>query len=204
MMLIDNSVIDVITTQLTEDCFYSALNKDIFKGIKADFQNNGVCNLVTLQTRLPEILPINIASLTEHIGSSANWNFYVDELQKLYKTRMMKQLLLQSNEELTPDNVNDIISTVDSSLIKCLNVGSNNAICVKELCPKLIESVQTAAKNKEPYIGYSTGWDKLSEILDGIQTGRQIIIGARPSIGKSAFALQLAGALAAQIGRAHV
>lgn len=198
MMLIDNSVIDVITTQLTEDCFYSALNKDIFKGIKADFQNNGVCNLVTLQTRLPEILPVNIASLTEHIGSSANWNFYVDELQKLYKTRMMKQLLLQSNEELTPDNVNDIISTVDSSLIKCLNVGSNNAICVKELCPKLIESVQTAAKNKELYIGYSTGWDKLSEILDGIQTGRQIIIGARPSIGKSAFALQLAGALAAQ------
>lgn len=198
MMLIDNSVIDVVTTQLNDDCFYSALNREFFKSIKADYQNNGVCNIVTLQARLKDVSPANIVSLTDHISSSANWGFYVDELQKLYKTRMMKQLLLQSTEELTPENVNDVIATVDSSLTKCLTVGSNNATCVKELCSKLIEGVQAAFKNQEPYLGYSTGWDKLSEILDGIQLGKQIIIGARPSIGKSAFALQLAGALAAQ------
>lgn len=198
MMLIDNSVIDVISTQITDDCFYSALNREFYTAIKSDYMNNGVSNLITLQTRLPDVLPANIAALTNHIASSENWSFYVDELQKLYKTRSMKQLLLQSNEDLSPDTVNDVIANVDSSLTKCLTVGSNNATCVKELCSKLLEGVKTAAESKEPYLGYSTGWDKLSEILDGIQLGKQIIIGARPSIGKSSFALQLAGALAEQ------
>lgn len=198
MMLIDNSVIDVISTQITDDCFYSALNREFYTAIKSDYMNNGVSNLITLQTRLPDVLPANIAALTNHIASSENWSFYVDELQKLYKTRSMKQLLLQSNEDLSPDTVNDVIANVDSSLTKCLTVGSNNATCVKELCSKLLEGVKAAAENKEPYLGYSTGWDKLSEILDGIQLGKQIIIGARPSIGKSSFALQLAGALAEQ------
>ena len=198
MMLIDNSVIDVISTQITDDCFYSALNREFYTAIKSDYMNNGVSNLITLQTRLPDVLPANIAALTNHIASSENWSFYVDELQKLYKTRSMKQLLLQSNEDLSPDTVNDVIANVDSSLTKCLTVGSNNATCVKELCSKLLEGVKAAAESKEPYLGYSTGWDKLSEILDGIQLGKQIIIGARPSIGKSSFALQLAGALAEQ------
>lgn len=198
MMLINNSVIDVISTQLTDECFYSALNREFFSAIKADYTNNKVCNIITLQTRLPDILPASIAGLTDHIASSENWNFYVDELQKLYKTREMKRLLLQSNEDLTPDTVNEVIASVDSSLTKCLTVGTKGAVCVKELCSKLVESIRDAAQNTNPYLGYSTGWDKLSEILEGIQTGKQIIIGARPSIGKSAFALQLAGALAEQ------
>lgn len=198
MMLIDNSVIDVITTQLTEECFYTSLGKTCFNAIKTDFQTNKVCNIATLCSRLSGMSPATIAELTNHVASSENWSFYVEEVQKLYKARTMKKLLLQSSEDLSVENVNEIIGRVDTSLTRCLTVGATDATCVKDLCGELLKEVQTAAKNTNPYLGYSTGWEELSTILDGIQLGKQIIIGARPSIGKSAFALQLAGALAEQ------
>lgn len=194
-MLLDNSLIELIQGAINRDCFYLKKYGFLFDKIAELYEKNSVCDILALANACKDFNPAEIAGLTDSVGSPANWEFYAKEIKKFYVTRVVTKTFDEQREKINPDNVFDCISEADSSLTDMLKFGSDAPSTAKDLCNVLLDEMQKNIENKSLYLGYDTGWDSLSDILDGIQLGKLYSIGARPSVGKSALALQLAANL---------
>lgn len=146
-------------------------------------------NLITLSSTLSKFSPAWIASLTD-IPSAANWEFYVNKIKQFYLTRTFKTELGNTLDSLNPESINESIGGLQSKLATFMQFGGNGAE-IKNLCLEVPLEIEAAAKSNKKYIGYETGFEELDDILDGFQKGQMYVIGARPSIGKTAFALTL-------------
>lgn len=198
IMLLDNTLIDIISGAVKPEAFYDAKTRRIFETIVTQFAKDKCCDIISLANQLKGIDAAEIASLTDKTGSTENWEFYVENVKKLYVTRKLKTILLEKSKNLSSDNVLDTIHELDSDLTGYMKYDTGKPVDVKDLCSQVVQDVQNASKNTNPYLGYSTGWDNLSGILDGLQTGKLVILGARPSVGKTSFALQMASNLCKQ------
>lgn len=197
-MLTDNTLIDVISGKLSKACFYSLKNALIFETICEEMDSNKCCTILSLINKLSQMNPADIASLTDAVNTTSNWDFYVEEVKKFYLARQMKTELATKLEKLSPDTILDTVHSLDSDLTNFMKHDTGKPVDVKKMCGLFVQSVIDASKNKDKYLGMDTGWDNLSGILDGLQSGKLVIIGARPSVGKTAFALQLARNFAQQ------
>lgn len=192
-MLLDNTVIEQVQGMLTADAFYTPKGRFLFKAISDDYEENGIANILSLNTRAPKFGAAEIAELTD-IGSAANWEFYADKIRQYHIARQLRETLLKNAAEITADNSIDKLQDLDSTLTSYMSYSSGRSTA-KDLMPQLVDMMQRNLSNTNMYLGYDTGWESLSEILDGIQTGKLYTIGARPSVGKTALAVQLAANL---------
>lgn len=188
-MLLDNSVIDDVVVKLSKDHFAVPTNRAIFVEIVKQFNQNKYVDIATVIPTLSDIKAEYIASLT-NIGTSGNVSYYVDQIKKLFVTRQMRAELSEKMQNLSPDNVLDTIHELDSSLMEYMNLEKVKPIEVKDMVVPFIESLQKPSE-KRTYIGYDTGISNLNDVIDGIQSRKLTIIGARPSIGKSALGLDI-------------
>ena len=198
IMFIDNTLIDNISGVVKPKAFYDAKTRRIYETIIDQYSKSQICSIATLCSQLKGIDPADIAELTNRTASSENWEYYADNIKRMYATRKLKVKLAEDSKNLNPENVLDTIHDLDSSLTDYMKYDDNKPVDVKDLCNEMIKQVQEAAKNDSPYLGYDTGFENLSGILDGLQLGKLVILGARPSVGKTSFALQLAGNLCKQ------
>lgn len=144
-----------------------------------------------LSQRIPEIVDL-IAGLTSVVASTKNFEFYATEIRRLYTSRMYKQFVNDRCAEINKDNIDEILSETDDFVSNCLNsVSKIEPTDSRSIAFSVIESIKKAYANKGVMQGYTTGYDGLDELTDGIHDGDLCIIGARPSIGKSAFADQV-------------
>lgn len=190
-LLLDNSLVEVITGQVSEEFFFDSKYRLIFKTIREIFEEHGVCDILALSTKLPKIPVAEIAELTDCVPNAVNWEFYAKEIKRFYITRQLKSELQSKAAEIGPENVIDIIHELDTSLTSYMDYKGEKPKVSKDLISVLIEQMQENFKNQNLYLGVDTGWENLSEILDGVQYGQLYIIGARPSVGKTAFSVQM-------------
>ena len=198
IMLLDNTLIDIIAGVVKPKAFYDSKTRRIYETIVEQYAKDRYSNIATLCAQLKGMNPVDIAELTNRTSSTENWEYYADNIKRLYATRKLKVKLSEDSKNLTPDNVLDTIHDLDSSLNSYLKYDDNKPVDVKDLCNEMLTQVQIAAKSDARYLGYDTGWGNLSDIIDGLQSGKLVILGARPSVGKTAFALQLASNLCKQ------
>ena len=198
IMLIDNTLIDIIAGVVKPKAFYDAKTRRIYETVINQYDKDKCCNIATLSTQLSGMSVTDLAALTDKVYSTDNWQFYADEVKKMYAARKLRIKLAEQAKTLNSDNVLDTIHDLDSSLNSYLKYDDNKPVDVKDLCNEMLTQVQIAAKSDARYLGYDTGWENLSDIIDGLQSGKLVILGARPSVGKTAFALQLAANLCKQ------
>ena len=194
-MLIDNECIDDVIGKITREQFAIPSHKELFDAIKVSYLENKFVNILSLQSKLKDIDTTYIATLTD-VGTAAQVNFYVEQLQKLYLARQMRAKLCEEVEKLSPDNVMATVHELDSSLMDYMGMDKVNTFDIKELIPSFIEELQKPLPSDRTLLGYDSGIETLNDIIDGIQQRKMIIVGARPSIGKSALALNIASNVA--------
>lgn len=191
MLLLDNTLIDVISGRLQKECFFNAKYKYIYENILILWNNDKHVDLLNLVNRLKTIKPAELAELTDTVASTSNWEFYVSKVHSYYLTRKVKTELLTSVENLDVETINKQVSELQVNLANFLHYNGDDGAEVKNLCVEIPEEIQEAFNQKKKYLGYETGLTELDDILDGLQTECLYVIGARPSIGKTAFALTL-------------
>lgn len=191
-MLLEDMDIDSIVLKV-DGCFFSEpRNKLLFEKI-IDLKRQGVpANIVELSKCCPNMDKASIAELTDKVSSSANWEFYANELKKLYTTRELKTSLKVAQEEVSPDTISETFNSIDKKLFDLRSIKATQSKKISDLCVNLLNNVEDAYKNKIQLLGIDTGWECVNDISEGLQLGELTILGARPSIGKTAFALQLA------------
>lgn len=204
IMLVDNNRIQQIISILNEDDIFDKANKLIFKAIKDMTKEDKPVDIVTVSEYLRfnnELEEVGdreyINTLAENVITTANWKNYCKIIVKYSKKRQLINLAKKITEETASDDVEDIAMEAKQELENILvNRTSNNISHIFNGLDTVISQVESILSSDSRLLGVSTGLYSLDYILSGLVGGRLYILGARPSMGKSSLAQQIAETVA--------
>ena len=208
-MMVNPDSVDAAIEILNAKSFYDVKHLYIFEAMVELYTERSPIDMLTVvqrlrqNGRLAEIGgPTKLAVLTQAVGTGANMEYYVRILQQ----KAIQRNLIEASYGILKEAFDETV-TVDK-LIHDASEGVFNAISGNEKNPykhvgevvnmsmERIQSVQT----KSGITGVHSGFTELDKYTMGWQPGNLIILGARPSVGKTAFALNLARNAAVQFG----
>lgn len=178
--------------ELIDADFTTRLNKKIFKAIQSLKRAKEEITMLTVKNKLTDEKNIlsYLATLSENIYSTTAESVY-KKLMQLTKKRQMQTLL---NESVTKIKDAENIDIEIEKVIKELNKIEDREIKEESLKEQIIDTldmIEKNIKNKNDYSLY-TGMLDLDQLTCGLHNEELTIIGARPGMGKTTFALQIA------------
>jgi replicative DNA helicase len=201
-----DAVTAVIQLHLRPADFYSRANMRIFdailsldaKGLRADIQT--VVQELKQMGKLDEAGGASyVSSLTNIIPSSANIEYYAQVVRNYSLRRSL--LKLASNIGVSSydesKEAREVLEEVQQSIFELSDdrqVFSSRKI--GDVLKETIELIDNARRSKNPITGIPSGFEKIDQYTSGFQCDEFIIIGARPSVGKTALALNMASHIA--------
>lgn len=190
-MVMDNSIIINVTNYISDDDFTQESHRKIFKAVMTLHSDKKAVDIVTL-TLMQIVPPVQIAALSDLVPSGANWDFYAKKIKRLSLCRKFRELIQESQDYNEETILERISETARNALSLADKAGSSTRVkTFRDIMPRMCDRLAFAVQNKGQLWGYDTGLANLNEYLCGIQK-EYIIIGARPSQGKTALGLNLA------------
>ena len=201
-MLMDKDAITTAAEIVIGDDFYSQQYGRIFETM-VELHNEGKpVDLVTLQDKLkekdlpPELSSIEfIRELMSSVPTSANVKSYAN----IVKEKALLRRMIKVTENITntcylgKEPVEDIMADTEKQIFDLLqNRSGGEYVSIKDIVISTIESIENAAKNGGRVTGVSTGFYDLDYKTAGFQPSDLILVAARPSMGKTAFVLNVA------------
>lgn len=202
-LLIDNKSFDQITDlSISEEDFYHPRYGIIFTGIKDLAVDNKPFDLVSICSKLTDMGKLEavggqsaVLELIEDTASSANIHHYA----KIIKNKSVLRGIVRTSMRITDQglnfigNVEEFIDEVESSFFSLANqTRTNFVITLKESLKENLKRLENGKREPGEILGLSTGFNAVDKRLLGMQAGQMIIIAARPGMGKTAFALNIA------------
>ncbi len=201
-ILLNERMLADVADILAPGDFYKVAHQQLFAAILAFKEvSNEVLDLITLNAFLKSKAlvdqcggPAYIASLTSDVPSTTNAVYYAQILKGLSQRR--KLLLYASTlRDKAFDESHDIQKVIDEgeqelSVLSNEAAGSDSYHEINNLLRTLIFDIEDRARSGAK-VGFDTGYTSLDAITGGFKKQEFIIIGARPSIGKTAFALSI-------------
>ncbi len=205
-VLLDPDAFQTVQQILAADAFYSPQNQKLFKAIAELDANSRKFDIVILTDFLRSKGELDavggasyIASLTDYVPSSANVEFYA---RIVLECSIRRKLLKVSNKisvSVFDETVNSrtVLEEAQKNIFELTDAG-NSATFQKlsEILMPAIEALEKMHKNRGEYTGVPSGLGSLDELTYGFQNAEFIIIGARPSVGKTALAMTMAAHIA--------
>ncbi|WP_244147310.1 replicative DNA helicase [Desulfonatronovibrio hydrogenovorans] len=201
-VFLSNTVLHSIIDILSEEDFYSPAHQIIFRSFVDLYRKNIPIDLVTIHEDLEKKARLEsvggavyLASLTEAVASASNALYYA----QIVKEKSIRRSLIQAATEIISQSfepaseVNDLLDTSEQKIFAISEAKSKQVFrSSKELVAEVFELLEKRVERKELVTGVPTGYHSLDEITAGLQPTDLIIIAARPSMGKTAFALNVA------------
>ncbi len=197
---ISKDEVDKICESVNEDMFFDEKNKCLFNAIKSLHDQKIPIDLTTIKNELEKTKKINIVSInhiTEVIDSvvtSANIDYYISMLNDYYTRRE----LINSATGIVENayNEEDVTRLQDyaekSILFAVRNRSVSELIPISTVLKNAHDKLEDLAKNKKLITGLETGFYDFDKLTTGFQGGEMIILAARPGMGKTALALNMA------------
>jgi len=197
-MLLSSDAISIGTELLGGDDFYKPAHGQIFAAIARLYESGQPADAVTVADELDRAGlssmgadPAALVALQANTPSAANAQHYASIVQEL---AILRRLIGATGEisDLAYSAPDDVSGVIDSAEQMILDVRERrgNADSVQHLATLLHESVDwIEQRGKDHITGTATGFTDLDHILLGLQPSSLTIVGARPSMGKTSFAL---------------
>lgn len=189
-LFIDNSIIDSLAGKFVNECFCNNRNKYIYEKMCEQWNRSQHFDPVSISHDDSRIDVKYLAQLTNLTPSAVSWKSYAEELIKLYMLRQFREELRYAIDNTNMSNVTQMIAEVESK-ISNFSFDTADSYSMQNLAVSAIEYIQKAINNKKAFTGFECGFEGLDSVLDGFQEDNMYVIGARPSIGKTAFALAI-------------
>lgn len=206
-ILIDEHLINKVSETLDAKDFYRQSHKTVFNAMVFLNNKNNAIDILTLTEYLNNINKLEevggiafITSLPNKVPSTANINYYVNIVREksfLRKISYIGENIANwgyNNENNTPEFILDKIEEMLSKITKKMVVTKVDNIQSQTL--KAYMDIENIINNKGNLLGLETGLHDLDNFLQGLKNSDFIILAARPSMGKTAFALNIASYLA--------
>ena len=212
-LLIDSMCQTEIMSMLKSEDFYTDAHKNVFSAMVKIFQKNTPIDFVTLTEELEREGKIDaiggidyINFLTNVVPSAANYKFYVD----IVKSNSIRRMLIKSGQNIiesaySNEDKDNVLSNAEAEIY---SIAENEEVSQLEHIGKpngaiksVIDKFDKVAKDPNSLRGLSTGYRDVDDITNGLQNSDLILLAARPSVGKTSFAMNLVTNIAVKEGK---
>ena len=187
---------------LIQESFYNDKNGKIFVALTTMMEENTPIDITTVtsylkkKNQLTEVGGVEyLTEIINYVPTASNVDYYI----KTVEESALLRRLIETAEEIasegyrTDETVNDIL---DNSEKRILNIVKNRKASefrdIKDVLAKTQSDLERLSENKGEITGLATGWYDFDKLTTGLHANEFIIIAARPAMGKTAFALNLA------------
>ncbi len=189
-----------IVEDVSVDMFFEEKNKYIFNAIKNLYDSKIPIDITTIKNELDKTKKLNtvgldyLSEVIDSVVTSANLDFYI----KIIKDYAVRRNLIETATEIVTEaydeeNVSSLLENAEKNI---LNVVRNRTVGdflpIQEVLRRAQAKLEELAKNKTAITGLQTGFIDFDRISTGLQGGEMIILAARPGMGKTALALNMA------------
>lgn len=200
-MLLDWSSVNEVASFLRAEHFYTQQNQIIYDGLMQLFSQGNKGDIITLIDILTKNGNLQaaggvdyISALTNTVPTAANLSYYA----KIVLDCATRRSLIKISSEIKADSFDEsktsrvILDDAQQKLFKLTDTNQTSQIYgMKDVVPEAIRLIDTRYKNRSAFSGITSGLTDLDTMTSGFQDGEMIIIGARPSMGKTALALSM-------------
>jgi len=184
------------------DVFYVEAHQHVYEAAVLLYQKSMPVDAVTLVEQLTRNGVLEsvggatyVAELAGAVPTSANVEHYA---RLVLDTSILRRVIsactqVASEAYGAPDDVETLLDRAEASIFAIAESRQTSKIhSVTELLADSIDRIEKIIKSKTGYTGLPTGFRKLDEMLSGLQKSDMVVLAARPSVGKTAFALNVA------------
>ncbi len=200
--LLDHDTVNEGLHSINADDFYYPAHRFIYTAIVELEKKSQPIDILTLSELLKEHNHLEkvggasyISSLIDSVPTTVNFKTYISKI----KEKALRRGLIKLANEIVGKagdgsvTIEEIINKVESDILNITQFTyKENFKLLKDLVTDMIEDIENRIKNDIKYTGFETGYNNLDNITTGFQPGDLIILAARPSMGKTTFALNLA------------
>jgi replicative DNA helicase len=200
-MLMDRDAAGDAINIVSADDFYSRQYAVMFECMTELYNDNKPIDLLTVQEKLkekdvpPEMSGLDfIREIVENVPTSANVKAYA----AIVHEKAAKRRLIKVTEEIAntcyadKEDMDTVFGNAEDRIFQVLNSrGSADFVPIDKITEKVMDKIQEAFRNNAPVTGIPTGFYDLDYKTSGMQPSDLILIAARPSMGKTAFVLNI-------------
>ncbi len=201
-VLIDPSVLDVMTGIITSEDFYLEEHRQIYSAMQGMFLRSKNIDVVTLVDELVREGVYDesggkdyLRLVAELVPTASNAKDYA----QIVRDKSTLRSLIGASEEITDiaykeqDDVQRLIEMAESKIYAIAEQKENkNFVHIKDALLRVYENLQNLMTNKEETLGMSTGFSGLDRVLVGMGKSDLVLVGARPGMGKTSFTMNVA------------
>ena len=200
-MLLEPECVDMAMEELTPSCFYDPRHKMVFEAMCSLVNEHVSVDIITVSNRRKEKGqledvggPVTLVNLSEKVGSAAHIEYYT----RILKQKNIQRDLITASYDILKESFDDSIKVdelIDHAQTKVYNAIQSNVRKDVQDIGSLINEAMTSLQAKQSQNGLSgvpSGFLSLDTVTMGWQPSDLIILAARPSVGKTAFSLNLA------------
>jgi len=204
-LLLDNGAWERVADLLKEGDFYRYEHKLVFGAVGALIESNKPADVITVyehlqnQGKAEEVGGLGyLNSLAQYVPSAGNIRRYAE----IVRERSILRKLVSASDEISTNAFNPQGKTVEKILDeaeqKIFNIGEEGSRMkqgfqsMDTLVVELLDRVEEMSNNPNDITGVPTGFYDLDRATSGLQPGDMIVLAARPSMGKTAFAVNIA------------
>src|SRR5436190_12298989 len=201
-IMLEKDAFDSVAEILKPECFYVEAHQRIFKSMQGLANKSQPIDILTVAEELKfreelEMVggPYYVTRLTNMVVSSAN----IEAHARIILQKFIQRELIRISGEIIGDayeDSTDVFDLLDDAESKLFEITNNhlrkNFDSIDSVLVKTIQRIEDMRNRKEDITGVPTGFPTMDRITYGWQSTDLIILAARPSVGKTAFALNLA------------
>ena len=207
-ILLDWDAVGSVITHLRAESFYSLQHQTIFKAILSLYKKGQRGDILTITEELRQTGKLDaaggvayVASLPDHVPTSSNIEYYAqlvkDDFNRRELIKISSSAISAAHDDTKPsrttleDTQNKLFALAESDQTQPL-------LSMPELVSDTFSIIEKHLYNQDAYTGVPSGFAALDSMTSGFHNSEMIIIGARPSMGKTALALSMIHHIAIQ------
>ncbi|KEQ22201.1 MULTISPECIES: replicative DNA helicase [Paenibacillus] len=201
-ILLDGDALVTSMERVTSDDFYRGSHQRIFEAMIEIAEANEPVDLITLTARLQDKKQLEevggisyLSELANAVPTAANVDYYA---QIVEEKSMLRRLIRAATQIVTngysgEDEVGTLLSDAEQRIMEISQARSGSGfIAIKDVLMEVFDKVEFLFNQKGSTTGVRSGFADLDKMTSGFQRSDLIIVAARPSVGKTAFALNIA------------
>lgn len=205
-LMLDNNAWEQVVDKLTEQDFYRADHRVIFRAISALSLQDKPIDLITISERLEaqnELIEIGglgyLGQIAKNTPSAANIAAYAD----IVKERAVLRQLIEVGSEITGSGfepkgrvASELVDEAERKVFAIAERGSRNSKSgpqgISEVLSRTVDRIEKLFESDSPITGVQSGFTDFDKLTSGLQQSDLIIVAGRPSMGKTTFAMNIA------------
>src|SRR3989338_8847956 len=201
-MLIDREALERALELLDEKSFYEEQNQKIFSVIKTLSLNNRVVDTVTLAEELRTMNYLSSAGGAEYIAELINTvatAAHIDNYAEIVKEKAILRDLIRAATQMVGEcfqeneGANSLLDKAEGLIYSIAEKKARTGLApLSEMIHEMIENLEVLHQRKETVTGVPSGFKRFDDMTAGFQRGNLVILAARPGVGKTALALNIA------------